>query len=462
MSRLDSLYRQSPVWLQTLAVSLFGLRLRRLRYGGIHRAVLDELRRTQWLSRDELTALQRDRLNTILRVAAEVPVYRKLWGSIVPSADDLATLPLIQKADVQADRHTVTHPRFRDMPLREIHTGGTTGRTLAIYCTPSVLQTNYAFFARLREWAGIPESGRVATFAGRVVVPPAQDRPPFWRRNFAGRQLLCSSYHLSERTVGAYADALAAFAPELIDSYPSSLEPIARFVIDRGITSIRPHAVITSSETLSAEVRDLLVRAFAAPVFDHYGSAEMAALISQCASGSYHVNPEFGIVEVFRGDVAAAPGETGELVATGFINPVMPLIRYRMGDLAVASTASCDCGRAFPVIAQVLGRVDDVVVTPEGRRVGRLDPIFKSVSSLYEARVIQDETDHVVIEVVVRAGLPEHERRDLVHEAGLRLGPKMRIDVAVVDAIPRTASGKLRMVENRVHARAAVSHEHDR
>ena len=84
------------------------------------------------------------------------------------------------------------------------------------------------------------------------------------------------------------------------------------------------------------------------------------------------------------------------------------------------------------------------------RRVGRLDPIFKSVTSLYEARVIQDAPDHVLIEVVVPAGLPDNERRDLVHEAGLRLGPRMRIDVAVVDAIPRSASGKLRMVENRV------------
>jgi phenylacetate-CoA ligase len=247
--------------------------------------------------------------------------------------------------------------------------------------------------------------------------------------------------------------SLTEFGPDLIDAYPSSIEPLARFVLERGIRSIRPRAIITSSETLSPEVRAIVSEAFEAPVFDHYGAAEMAAFITQCQHGSYHPNPEFGIVEILQDDRPVLPGETGEIVATGFINPVMPLIRYRTGDLAVVSDRACACGRAFGVIDRIVGRLDDVVVTPEGRRIGRLDPIFKCVSSLREARVLQDGEDHVTIEVVVAHGLPDAERRELVHQASLRLGPSMRVDVAIVDAIPRTRAGKLRMVENRVSPR---------
>jgi phenylacetate-CoA ligase len=108
-------------------------------------------------------------------------------------------------------------------------------------------------------------------------------------------------------------------------------------------------------------------------------------------------------------------------------------------------------------LERIIGRLDDVVITPDGRRVGRLDPIFKGVSSLYEARVVQDAEDHVLIEVVVANGLPDGERRELINQIRLRLGPSMRVDVERVGAIPRTRAGKLRMVENRVHAGASVN-----
>jgi len=453
---LESLYRRSPLWLQTLAVSGMGMRLRMLRYGGIHVRTLAELRRSQWLSSEALRELQCQRLSDTLRMAYEdVPFYRERWGDAprLRSLDDLSALPTVSKSDLQAPREVVTARRFGGSRLQEVHTGGTTGKTLTIHCTPDVLRVNYAFFARLRDWAGIPVTGRVATFAGRVIVPPEQLEPPFWRYNLASRQLLCSSYHLSERTLPAYVKALTEFRPSLIDAYPSSIEPLARFILEHGIRTIRPRAIITSSETLAPEVRAVVSEAFEAPVFDHYGAAEMAAFVTQCEHGSYHPNPEFGIVEVLQDDRPAVPGEIGEVVATGFINPVMPLIRYRTGDLAVASDRTCACGRAFPVLDGIVGRLDDVVVTPEGRRIGRLDPIFKCVSSLREARILQDAEDHVTIEVVVPRGLPDAERRELVHQASLRLGPSMRVDVTTVDAIPRTRAGKLRMVENRVSPR---------
>jgi phenylacetate-CoA ligase len=288
----------------------------------------------------------------------------------------------------------------------------------------------------------------MATFAGRAIMLPDRRRPPFWRRNIAANQLLLSSYHLGDANLAEYARALARFRPDVIDAYPSSLEPVARHVLQADGPQIRPSAVITSSETLQPHVRELFVRAFAAPVFDHYGAAEMAAFISQCEHGSYHVNPEFGIVEILCGDVPAHPGELGEIVATGFLNELMPLIRYRTGDLAVPGEGPCPCGRAFPVIQRIVGRLDDVVITPDGRRIGRLDPVFKAVTALHAARIVQDRVDHVRVEVVVAGLLAERERVDLVHQLTLRLGPRMGIEVVVVPDIPRTGSGKLRTVVN--------------
>ena len=96
------------------------------------------------------------------------------------------------------------------------------------------------------------------------------------------------------------------------------------------------------------------------------------------------------------------------------------------------------------------------MITPDGREIGRLDPIFKAARSVRESRIVQDAVDHVLLEVVPDDGgsLPDDERADLMRELSTRLGPAMRIDIAQVRRIPRAGSGKLRTVVNEVRARA--------
>ncbi len=135
----------------------------------------------------------------------------------------------------------------------------------------------------------------------------------------------------------------------------------------------------------------------------------------------------------------------------------MPLLRYRTGDQAVASGERCPCGRAFPVVERILGREDDVIVTPEGRLIGRLDPIFKVVKTLHETRIVQDRRNHVRVEVVSGTRVPADELAALERELRHRLGPCMEIDFVHVPAIPRTASGKLRQVVNLVDHRTTAT-----
>lgn len=452
MGLAERLYGAAPVWLQDAALSGYGLRLRVLRYGGGHARELERLRQTQWLDQTALAALQEAAWLKIREAAKATPLYRALWASVdAPKAlDRLAELPVLSKETLRAAGRGAVNSQDPRRGLLEIHTGGTTGSPLTVYCTRGALRQNYAFFSRLLEWAGLGPRPRTATFGGRPIVPIVQSKPPFWRWNRPGNALLFSSYHLSPQTIPAYAEQLARFAPELIDSYPSSLEPIARWLVTNRGPEIRPRAVVTSSETLTAEAREVIEAAFGCKVFDYYGAAEMAAFVSQCEAGTYHPNPEFGIVEVLNDGQMARPGESGELVVTGFVNPTMPLIRFATGDLAVPGDAPCACGRAFPVLRSIEGRRDDVLVTPEGRLVGRLDPIFKKVESIYETRIVQDEPDHVRVEVVPVGVLSQRDADGLRRELEIRLGPAMRIDLVPVASIPRTQRGKFRSVVNLV------------
>ncbi len=451
-SSITRAYFASPPWAQNALLSAYGLWLRHLRYGPQGARALTELRRSQWAQPSQLERLQLGALNALLAHArTAVPFYaERLPAGPLHHLSELDAVPLLRKDEVRRAGDAMHAVPRRAQRLVEIHTGGTTGTPLTIVASRDALRRNYAFFERFREATGVSRGMRTATFAGRTVVPPWQARPPFWRYNAAARTLLLSSYHIAPDTIPAYVEALASFRPELIDSYPSSLEPIARYLHEHAIHAIRPRAIITSSETLLPEARDTIEGAFGCRVYDHYGAAEMAAFITQCEAGHYHVNPEFGIVEVLRDGCPAALGETGELVATGFVNPVMPFIRYVTGDLAVQGHAGerCACGRWQPTIERIIGRMDDVLVTPEGRRIGRLDPIFKSVAQLVETRIVQDARDHVRVEAVARDDLAPDERDTLLRELRHRLGPSMRIDFVRVARIPRTAGGKLRAVVN--------------
>ena len=452
MSLIRSAYDRAPVLTQNVMLSGYGLWLLYLRFGSHHRAQVAELREREQEPEDVWRQSQLGALREVTAAAqADVPFYRdRLPMGGIRTMEEFRQLPLLTKAEAQAAGRAMVSRRYAPSALQEVHTGGTTGTPLTIHASRAALQRNYAFFFQLRAWAGILTTDRVATFAGRTIVAPGRGAP-YWRRNWAARTLLCSSYHLAPSTLDEYITALQRFGPALIDTYPSSLEPLARRILERGDRPVRPRAIITSSETLRPDVREAAESAFGCPVFDHYGSAEMVALINQCEQGQYHAHPAFGCVEILVDGRPALPGETGEIVSTGFVNPAMPLIRWRTGDLATAGGAACLCGRTWATVDAILGREDDVIITPSGRRVGRLDPIFKAVSAIYEARIVQDTADHVRVELVPVGSVPDAEKASLVDELQRRLGHEMHISIVEVSPLKRTARGKLRTVVNEYH-----------
>jgi phenylacetate-CoA ligase len=191
-------------------------------------------------------------------------------------------------------------------------------------------------------------------------------------------------------------------------------------------------------------------------VTDQYGSAEMVAFVAQCEYGTYHVWPSFGTVELLVDGRAALPGETGELVCTGYINPAMPLLRYRTGDLAVAGDG-CSCGSPFQALLSIEGRMDDIIITPDGRRVGRLDPVFKGVpdNAFMEAQIVQETIERIVLRYVKGSRYSETALETVRDNLQNRLGPRMQIDTEEVAALPRGSNGKLKAVWNKiVHADA--------
>jgi phenylacetate-CoA ligase len=428
-----------------LLFSTHGLRLQ-YRTGDGAREGRGAPRHLPWLPRGDLRRWQLEAVNALLAHARDfVPFYRdRLPGGPLRTLGELSLIPPFGREEAIAADTQLYSRATAGMRLLRLTTGGTTGPRLEVRCTSAAVHRHYAAFSRFRDWIGIGGDARVAVFVGSHTFPAANRSRGAWMAD-AGA-LVCASDMLGSESLAAYVERLVAFAPSVIDSYPSSIEAIARFMRWRGDDRLRPATIITSAEPLTPSARRVIEETFGCPVFDHYGHAEMAAFITQCRAGSYHINADYGVVELLRDGVPAQPGEAGEIVATGFVNYAMPLIRYATGDWAIAGRPTCACGRTFPTVGRIIGRRADIVTTRTGELLLHLDPAFKRAPEFLETRIVQDAPDHLVVEAVTNGALDPLQATTLLGDLRAQVGPSVRADLRCVPRLPRTPSGKMRAV----------------
>jgi phenylacetate-CoA ligase len=324
------------------------------------------------------------------------------------------------------------------------HTSGTSGKPLELWLSRQAVAAWYALFeARCRRWYGLTRHQRWAILGGHLVAPVSQTKPPFWVWNAGLNQLYLSVFHLSPVFAPAYIDAIRKARVRYIVGYPSALDALAESILRMRVTDLDLAAVITNAEPLLGGQREHIEAAFRCPVRETYGMSEIVAAANQCEHGSMHLWPEAGVLELTEGGQPVPRGTPGELLSTGLVNPDMPLIRYRTADRCVlgAESPGCPCGRGLPLLGAIEGRSDDIIYTRDGRRVGRLDPIFKASLPIQEAQVIQEALDRIRVVYVPDTGFDTRSRQSLVRLVRDRLG-----DVEIVlessQRIPRGANGK--------------------
>lgn len=256
---------------------------------------------------------------------------------------------------------------------------------------------------------------------------------------------------MSEDNLFFYYEKLKEIKPIEISGYPSSLYIMSKYIQAHKLEKLQTRFIMTTAETLLDYQREMIEKAFQCAVHDQYGCTEMAIFVSQCEQGSYHVHPEYGVIEVIdsNGNVVEE-GQEGEAVCTSFINKTMPLIRYRLGDQLIVRETGCACGRNFPVIEKLLGRTDDILITPDGRPLGRLDPIFKSTRGIIETQIVQTALDTIQLNIVAHESFQEAEKKDLLYEIAKRAGDGMKIHMNFLKEIPRDKNAKFRSVISRI------------
>jgi len=335
-----------------------------------------ELERSQWLSPEALQALQLNKLQRLLTHAYEhVPFYRQRFTEAGVHPRDLKTLadlrriPILTKRDVQTHLNDLVAVNCDRAQLRRNATGGSTGIPTVFYQDTESQDYNKASKMRYRKWYGFELGDKTAFLWGATRDIPNMSLRA--RLNLKlKRQRWLNSYGVSTESMKAFAQELRAWNPSFLVGYSSSLYLFARFLREHSLDGIYPRAIESSAEKLYAFQRELIEDVFGCRVFDTYGSREFGAVAVECEQHQgLHTLADLHYVELIKDGQPVTEGDFGDIIVTDLHNYAMPFIRYQIGDLGRPQPGVCPCGRGFPLIAEIVGRSNAIVTTPNGRYI---------------------------------------------------------------------------------------------
>jgi phenylacetate-CoA ligase len=419
------------------------------------RSIYLQLKQSEKFSKEAVIQLQIDKLNRLLHHASyKVPFYRKRFtqGNFethINVLDDLGLLPLLSKDDVRQnlyfDLFSSTHNKKE---MHKISTSGSTGEPFTTYADRYQLEVRFATTLRALEWTGWRFGDKQARLwhqtLGMSKTQIVRERVDSWFM----RRLFIPAFDIKNENLEKFVSQIRKHNPVLVDGYAESLNFLATYVSSGRSAGFAPAAIMSSAQALPDNVRKTIEEGFDTRVFDKYGSREFSGIAYQCgASPDHHVMAESYIVELLVEGRKALPGEVGEIVITDLNNFSVPLIRYRIGDLAVAvdETKPCPCGNNFPRIGAIQGRTQAIVHCANGTWMP--GTFFAHFFKDYEPvvrffQIHQKQKGSFDLKVVKGSSWNESLFEALLNELSKHIGVGTQVNVVYVEEIPLVRTGK--------------------
>jgi phenylacetate-CoA ligase len=406
--------------------------------------------RSQWFTPDQFNEYQEELLRRILEHAyATVPYYRDLFQRLhlcvtdFRTVADLQKLPILSKAEIRKHFESLRSKSADSFGAHLVRTSGTSCQPVSFLLDTPANVLEFVYYWRHWSWAGYTLGMRFAEFASDYFLgnPDRSQRPYFFQK--LTNRLLLNSISLSEPRVGEYIRAIRHYRPLFLKGLASVLHIFAHFARRLGYDDLRFRAVFSTGEMLLTRQRKDIEDVFKCKVYDSYGHMERTVAVSECPAGGFHINPEYGILELMplpetepRSFVEEyeAGIKLARIVGTGLHNFSMPLIRYETGDVAevLADAGPCACGRHMARIRRVNGRRQDAIVTRDGRVITTLFLVFDKVPGILSGQIIQCEPARLLIRIARTEEYTAQSEADLLNYVRQFVGPAMSIALIYV------------------------------
>jgi len=415
------------------------------------------LKASQYWNRERLEAFQVEQMRSLLGHAAHhVPYYRKLFADHginvqqVQSLDDMSVIPYLAKETVRDGGRNFVAENIPPRALIKTNTSGSTGIPLVIYKTRESDEKLHAYLFNLRSRVGYDSKKRAVFFTWRGITMGGKRAMSSLR---CGNKLYLSTADVSDAWKQKCYDMIREFRPEFVSGYKTILLALSLFIKEQGLLPFYGlRAVFAYAETIFPWQKRIIEESFNTRVFSYYGMFEGVIFGGGCEYfDQYHLYPQYGITEF----VGMGDGRH-EMVGTGFRNYAMPFIRYRTMDIAVKGADSCGgCNRNHQLVESIEGRMHEFLVTRDRKMLytslSGLDP--DSFRNVKQFQFYQDEPGIAQMNIVRSQTYTDIDTALIKEQITRRFNiPENGIEIRIVfvDAIERTASGKITMTDQRL------------
>lgn len=426
-------------------------------YGKQFDEIYDFLEKSQWLEVEKQKEYQLEQLKkTIINAYENVPYYKELFDKHnidayqIKDFKDIKRIPYLTK-DIIRDNldklYNINYPKYK---IEYKTTGGSTGVPMGLYQDKFYTRkVEQAFVSQMWSRVGYNKNkkNKIAYLRGINIKGE-------YEKN--GKHLVLNSFLLTENNFNNYLKYLEKFNPDFINGYPSSIYILANYIINNGVNFRLPalKAILLSSENIYDFQREVIEKAFGKRSYSFYGHTERACIAGECEeSRSYHLQSEYGYTELINanGEESETEGELVEIVCTGFINPVMPFIRYRTQDIAVNTLEKCTCGRGYRLIKKVEGRAQDFIFDREGNIrtfTCQDEPLWEVKEKIIAYQYKQSQYGLLKLNIQKKETLNNEEIK-YIKEAFENIFKGFNLEIEFVDKIEKSKNGKFRyLIQN--------------
>jgi phenylacetate-CoA ligase len=409
------------------------------------------LLRSQYWAPERLESYREQQLERTLRAAMKIPFYADRLGT-GPRPGDLRHVPLLKRTEVASLGQSVRSLYPPDTSFVGERSSGTSGVSVSLLFDSSHQASRNAARIRYLRAHGWSPFERSVWFVGASLL--AENNPDYqgvselikW---FSARGVkFLSTYVPSLEQV----ETLATLRPRSLYAFPSGIDGISRALEETGRSLPFLRLVMCGGEAVDDSLRERVRRTLGLELRDNYGSTE-AFVAFQCPAGSYHINAEHVFVEIVdEAGREAAPGKMGRVLVTTLENYLMPLVRYEIGDYAVAASGSCACGRTLPLLERVLGRQVNMFRKPDGS----LTSGWKAVATLRKFpeirifQVVQKSIEQICVRYVADRRLAPECEIQIIAKFRDDLGEQVTVAFDQVAEIERAPSGKFMVTMSQV------------
>lgn len=385
--------------------------------------------------------------NSLLeRANNDVPFYKGRLTMNIKSLKDIELIDVLTKKEIRENRNLLIADNTSiHKDLWRGNTSGSTGSPLFFFKDRKSMNSERESYDSYYKYLGCDINKNRVRISGVKVTTFDRKKKPYWLFIDKYRQLQCSAYHISKNTYKDYLEEFRKRKVQFGTGFPSSWTALAEVMLDDKITYEGLEAIITDSEGLSEDNKLKIEKAFKCPVYRTYGLGEVGMCAIECEQGNYHVLPTHFVEIIDEWKNIQPDGSEGEIIVTDYNSHRYPFIRYATGDLGVMHRTECLCGMKSPYLSKITGRLEDYIITKDGRKITRLTKIVSPAVGIKESQIIQLSDSKLKINVVPDYNF-DPESMDKVLKIARDFVGDMEVTWEIVEYLERMPSGKLKFL----------------